>query len=234
MYISVALVVVVITLLAIWFWNLPWRKARGFADKTAAWDPPVEVGQILTPEECKAIIDFAEPKFSRSTLVAADAVDDTRTSETAWLSRDHELSRKILAKARELTGMPFENCEDIQVVRYKPGTYYKPHHDSCCEDNEHCIKFEDEGGQRVGTLLVYLNDDYEEGMDCISRCEFEAQSTTRRGCFFQTPRKRRLALPPHGPPWGYACQEWYEIPMQRMGPRGHISMKKTCLVRVRA
>ena len=184
MYISVVAVVVVV-LLAIWFWNLPWRKARGFADKTAAWDPPVEVGQILTPEECKAIIDFAEPKFARSTLVAADAVDDTRTSETAWLSRDHDLSRKILAKARELTGMPFENCEDIQVVRYKPGTYYKPHHDSCCEDNEHCIKFEDEGGQRVGTLLVYLNDDYEEGWTAFPDANLKLKAPPGGGVFFR-------------------------------------------------
>jgi prolyl 4-hydroxylase len=185
MYISVALAVVVVTLLAIWFWNLPSRKARGFTDKTAAWDPPVEVGQILTPEECKAIIDFAEPKFSRSTLVAADAVDDTRTSETAWLSRDHDLSRKILAKARELTGMPFENCEDIQVVRYKPGTYYKPHHDACCEDNEHCLKFEDEGGQRVGTLLVYLNDDYEEGWTAFPDANLKLKAPPGGGVFFR-------------------------------------------------
>ena len=186
MYISVvAVVVVLVVLLAIWFWNLPWRKARGFADRTAAWDPPTEVGQILTPEECKAIIDYAEPKFSRSTLVAAEAVDDTRTSETAWLSRDHDLSRKILAKARELTGMPFENCEDIQVVRYKPGTYYKPHHDACCEDNEHCLKFEDEGGQRVGTLLVYLNDDYEEGWTAFPDANLKLKAPPGGGVFFR-------------------------------------------------
>ena len=186
MYISVvAVVVVLVVLLAIWFWNLPWRKARGFADRTAAWDPPTEVGQILTPEECKAIIDYAEPKFSRSTLVAAEAVDNTRTSETAWLSRDHDLSRKILAKARELTGMPFENCEDIQVVRYKPGTYYKPHHDACCEDNEHCLKFEDEGGQRVGTLLVYLNDDYEEGWTAFPDANLKLKAPPGGGVFFR-------------------------------------------------
>ena len=185
MYISVVVAVLVAVLFAIWFWNLPWRKARGFADRTATWDPPVEIGQIITPEECKAIIDFAEPKFTRSTLVAADAVDDTRTSETAWLSRDHELSRKILAKARELTGMPFENCEDIQVVRYKPGTYYKPHHDSCCEDNEHCIKFEDEGGQRVGTLLVYLNDDFEEGWTAFPDAKLKLKADPGCGIFFR-------------------------------------------------
>jgi prolyl 4-hydroxylase len=174
MYILVVALVVAV-LFAIWFWNLPWRKARGFADRTATWDPPQEIGQIITPDECKAIIDFAEPKFERSTLVAADAVDDT----------DHELSRKILAKARELTGMPFENCEDIQVVRYKPGTYYKPHHDACCEDNEHCIKFEDEGGQRVGTLLVYLNADYEDGWTSFPDAKLKLKADPGCGIFFR-------------------------------------------------
>lgn len=183
MYILIGIVLAV--LLAIWFWNLPWRKARGFAAKDATWDPPVEVGQLLTTEECKAIIDFAEPKFKRSTLVAADEIDDTRTSETAWLPRDHDLSRKILAKARELTGMPFENCEDVQVVRYNPGQYYKPHHDACCEDNEHCMNFENEGGQRVGTLLVYLNDDYEEGWTLFPNAQLKLKAPTGHGIFFR-------------------------------------------------
>jgi prolyl 4-hydroxylase len=157
------ILIVLVVLLSIWFLNLKKRSARGYTPVSATWDPPIQTGPILTTEECKAIIDYAEPKFTRSTLVAAEAIDNTRTSETAWLPRDHELSRKIIARAQELTGKPFENCEDIQVVRYKPGTYYRPHHDSCCEDNEPCINFEDEGGQRVGTVLVYLNDDFENG-----------------------------------------------------------------------
>lgn len=146
-----------------WVWWFTSRAARGFAPVSAPWDPPVIVGDVLTAEECKAIIDHTDPKFARSTVVAAKNVDDSRTSETAWLSRDDPRAQKMIAKAMELTGMPRENCEDIQVVRYKPGTYYKAHHDSCCEDNSFCKSFEDRGGQRVGTLLVYLNGDFTEG-----------------------------------------------------------------------
>ena len=155
--------VLVAVILLIWFWNLPKRKARGFTDEDAAWDPPVPVGPVLTPEECKAVVEWAEPRFKRSTLVADTTVDSTRTSETAWLPRDHPFSEKIIAKVLELTNSTFENCEDIQIVRYKPGQYYRPHHDACCEDNKHCINFENEGGQRIGTLLVYLNDDFKGG-----------------------------------------------------------------------
>lgn len=178
--------IVAAILLIIWFWNLPKRRARGYTDETATWDPPTEVGPVLTPEECRAIIDFAEPKFSRSTLVAADTVDTTRTSETAWLPRDHPLSKKLVAKAQELTGAPFENCEDIQVVRYKPGQRYLPHHDACCEDNEHCIKFENEGGQRTATLLVYLNDDFKEGYTRFPNWnDTKLRAQTGGGIFFR-------------------------------------------------
>ena len=161
MYILAGIIIGVILL--IWFWYLPWKKARGLTPKDAIWDPPVEIGPLLSPDECKSIIDFAEPRFERSTLVAKEKIDNTRTGETAWRPRDDPLAQKIIKKVIELTGKPFENCEDIQVVRYKPGQYYRPHHDACCEDNEHCIDFEREGGQRVGTLLVYLNDDFDEG-----------------------------------------------------------------------
>ena len=56
-----------------------------------------------------------------------------------------------------------DECEDLQVVRYEPGTYYREHHDSCCDGTQGCIDFEKEGGQRVATLLVYLNSDFTDG-----------------------------------------------------------------------
>lgn len=182
----VLVVALAVVLGLIWFWNLPKRKARGFTEATATWDPPVEIGPILTPEECREIIELAEPKFARSTLVAAQTVDETRTSETAWIQREHPAVKKLIEKAQSLTGAPFENCEDIQVVRYKPGQYYRPHHDACCEDNEHCIKFENEGGQRVGTLLVYLNEDFKEGQTRFPNWnDAKFRAKTGGGLFFR-------------------------------------------------
>jgi prolyl 4-hydroxylase len=153
-----------VVLFTAFLWWLPdTRPGRGYADEDSAWDPPFLVENILTMDECREIIAKAEPRFARSTVVADETVQNSRTSETAWISKDDPLARKVLQKAMEITGKPFANCEDLQVVRYKPGTYYRAHHDSCCEDNKHCKDFESKGGQRVGTLLLYLNSDFTEG-----------------------------------------------------------------------
>ena len=139
-------------------------KTRGFSQDHDPWEEPRVVKSVITRSECDEIIREVNSKFARSELVGVPGgTDNTRTSETAWVSKKHPVARKILRRACELTGKSFENCEDLQVVRYKPGTYYRRHHDSCCEDTQACRDFEGRGGQRVGTLLVYLNDDFTDG-----------------------------------------------------------------------
>ena len=145
-----------------WFW--PTGEGRGYAQTEDPWEPPRVVDGVLTSEECRAIIQKAEASFSRSTVLSDTPVDDSvRTSETAWIDRSDPAVSKLVAKATELTGLPFENMEDVQVVRYKPGTYYRAHHDSCCDESGHCSRFAQQGGQRIATLLVYLNGDFTEG-----------------------------------------------------------------------
>ena len=54
--------------------------------------------------------------------------------------------------------MPFENAEDLQVVKYRPSGFYNEHHDSCCEKVKGCEEFVKRGGQRIVTMIIYLND----------------------------------------------------------------------------
>jgi len=105
----------------------------------------------------------ADALFTPSTVVGIEGADPSRTSETAWIKKDDPVARKIFEKASQLSGKPMNCCEDLQVVRYKPGTFYRAHHDSCCDDSKGCADFETRGGQRVATLLVYLNDDFTDG-----------------------------------------------------------------------
>lgn len=158
-------IVLAITLCVLFtvLWWITLDRARGTSHVDSPWDPPVIVDDILTPDDCKYIIDLATPMFSRSTVIGTSSVDASRTSETAWISKTDPVVQKIFAKALELTGKNIENCEDLQVVKYNPGTYYRAHHDSCCDDSEGCMTFQKEGGQRVGTLLVYLNSEFEDG-----------------------------------------------------------------------
>lgn len=158
-YFALVTALILITWIAI-----TWRNGgRGFTGNTNPWDPPVVVDSVLTKDDCKYLIEKANSLFAPSTVVGVDGQDSSRTSETAWIPKDDPVARKVFAKACEMTGKHLGCCEDLQVVRYNPGTYYRAHHDSCCDDSEACKNFETQGGQRVGTLLVYLNDEFTDG-----------------------------------------------------------------------
>ena len=119
---------------------------RGFTDDQAPWEHPQIVSDVLTPEECTYLIEKATPLFSRSTVVGTSAPDASRTSQTAWIPKTDPVAQKVFTKALEFTGKTMDECEDLQVVRYEPGTYYREHHDSCCDESPGCIDFEKEGG----------------------------------------------------------------------------------------
>jgi hypothetical protein len=146
----------------IWWWVSKWT-GRGYTGRDAPWQPPAVHDNILTPAECDYIIKKADPLFTRSSVVGSASPSDARTSETAWIPKDDPVARKILERASQLTGKSMDNCESLQVVRYRPGSYYRAHHDSCCDDVQACRDFEGMSGQRVGTLLVYLNSEFTEG-----------------------------------------------------------------------
>jgi len=157
------LVVLAALLVLVTIWLVIRTRGRGFTEKTNPWDPPVVIDSVLTKEDCRYLMEKANSMFTRSSVVGVEGADESRTSETAWISKDDPVAQKVFNKACELTGKHMGCCEDLQVVRYKPATYYRAHHDSCCDDSDACKNFETQGGQRVGTLLVYLNDEFTDG-----------------------------------------------------------------------
>lgn len=127
--------------------------------------PPVyTVDAFLTPEECTRLQDAARAGLKRSIVV--DGKDGkvsapSRTSESCYLNKADTtwLSDKIVA----LTGQPAANQEPAQVARYTEGQFYRSHYDAFdlnTEPGRQCFLT---GGQRIGTVLVYLNDVSEGG-----------------------------------------------------------------------
>jgi prolyl 4-hydroxylase len=68
------------------------------------------------------------------------------------------LIARIEARIAELTSYPLENGEPIQVLNYGPGAEYKPHFDyfNPADPGNHQVL--SMGGQRIATLIMYLND----------------------------------------------------------------------------
>jgi prolyl 4-hydroxylase len=137
-------------------------KGRGYSKYSDEYILPVEHPNFITKKEADYILQTAAPMFKES-LVVSGKDEDIRKSETAWIEKTDPVVKNIVKRVCDLTGYPFKNAESVQVVKYEPSGYYNEHHDSCCDDVKGCTDFDDRGGQRVRTMLLYLSDDFEGG-----------------------------------------------------------------------
>ena len=129
-------------------------------------DPIVYVvNDFLSDDECDAFIHASEGKLKPSTVIGPDEpiFHESRTSDNCWIEHDandiiHEVSKRFSI----LVQMPIRNAEQYQLVYYKKGAQYKPHLDSFDYETEDGKKNWEPGGQRMITVIAYLND-VEEG-----------------------------------------------------------------------
>ena len=121
-------------------------------------DPPVEmISGFIKPDEIKTIIDLVDARFKRSEVVneqtGVQEPDPARTSFSVYMKKaETALVKELERRAAEVTGLPEENLECLQVVRYHHGQFYKPHFDYL--PNTPDVQ---QNGQRTATMFVYLN-----------------------------------------------------------------------------
>ena len=134
----------------------------------------IELPSLLTTEQCDALRSASIKKGMNDSTVGeinSELDKNSRSSTQAWFNQEeNKVTKFIESKALELVGrMPdcfgkvtvADNFEEIQVVRYTKDGKYDPHYDGteCGEGFEApCLK-----NQRMATLLIYLNDDFEGG-----------------------------------------------------------------------
>ena len=132
---------------------------------------------FITPEERKYIIERSEKELKTSLVSEDRYIDDSvRKSETAWLDRDDPIVRNVMERCLEYTDRPLANCEKLQVLKYKPGGFYKPHQDA----------FENDGNMRMYTFILALNDDYEGGETEFPNLGKEYKLRAGDALFFET------------------------------------------------
>ena len=131
---------------------------------TVLQDPPLLVLEgLLSREECQALITAAAPRMSRSLTVdvktGGEETHQARTSEGMFFERgESALISRIEARIGALLGWPVHNGEGLQVLHYGPGTEYKPHYDFFDPAEPGTASILQRGGQRVATLVIYLNE----------------------------------------------------------------------------
>jgi len=137
--------------------------------------PPIYTcDDFLSLEECTELIQIAAPLLQRSKTHAVKGSEATkgRTSLTCHLPKKQQPCPSLLQKIQQLTGKPYGHMELPQVARYTDGQRYVEHYDGVDPHTEAGRAFCANGGQRIATVLMYLNDDVEGGETYFKRLEF--------------------------------------------------------------
>ena len=119
-------------------------------------------GGLLSDDECQQMIELASPRLARSETVhnpsGGSEVHEARTSEGMFFERgEHPLCDRIERRIAALLSWPVRNGEGLQVLRYRPGAQYKAHHDYFDPAQPGTPTILQRGGQRVATIVLYLN-----------------------------------------------------------------------------
>lgn len=117
------------------------------------------VDNFLSPEKCDLLIQSATPFMIPAPVVGAGngEVSASRTSTTCFIARE-DVPSVVNGVSELLMGKPVEHIELPQVGRYQAGEEYRAHYDSFDMETADGRRFASNGGQRVCTVLIYLND----------------------------------------------------------------------------
>ena len=124
--------------------------------RTINSNPPVfEIDNFLTAAECAVVIELAQNSVALggmgvSQTFSGSGAASSRTSSTCYLPVD--AVSNLLKRVNALTGVPLSHYEETQICRYTDGQQYSWHFDSIP------MLFRKGWGNRLATLIVYLND----------------------------------------------------------------------------
>ena len=133
---------------------------NAFAPEFLSRDPLVVLFRnFMTHAECDAVIAWAESRLAPAMVVdpssgalISDPIRDSSAAAFPFLDENpflHAINRRIAAASRSKS----EQGEPAQVLSYRPGQQYRLHMDAIPGAQN----------QRIQTMLVYLNDDFDGG-----------------------------------------------------------------------
>jgi prolyl 4-hydroxylase len=178
------------------------------------FNPRVVVfGNLLSDEECDALIELARPRMARSLTVATktggEEINADRTSNGMFFQRgENELVRRIEARIARLVNWPEENGEGLQILQYRPGAEYKPHYDYFDPKEPGTPTILKRGGQRVGTLVMYLAEPEKGGGTTFPDVHLEVYPKRGHGVFFSYERAHPSTRTLHGGAPVLAGEKW--------------------------
>ena len=182
----------------------------------------VVFGGLLTDAECDTLMAQAAPRLLRSETVdnstGDSEVNEARTSEGMFFERgESPLIQTLEMRIAELLRWPLENGEGLQILRYRPGAEYKPHHDYFDPVHPGTPRILERGGQRVGTLVMYLNTPDGGGATTFPDVGLEVAPVRGNAVFFSYDRAHVGTKTLHGGAPVTAGEKWVATKWLREG-----------------
>lgn len=181
-----------------------------------------EIPNFLSNEECDRIIKLADPKLFTSKVYTSDSdLEDknVRISDQCWLKNgDAEFISNLSKRIADITDTDLNSQEDLQVVRYKPGGFYKPHFDACNKVTDDCTRLNKGLGPRFITFIIYLNDDFDGGETYFPQIDTKVSPKRGKAAIFYNVDQEGEILPKslhggldvkNGEKW--ICNKWIRL-----------------------
>lgn len=179
-------------------------------------------GGLLSDDECDALVASAAPRMARSETVVlgtgGSEVHDSRTSRGMFFARDETpLCQRIEQRIAALLNWPVSHGEGLQVLHYAPGAEYKPHYDYFDPTQPGMASVLKRGGQRVGTLVMYLNTTERGGGTVFPDLALEIAPVKGNAVFFSYERAHPSTRTLHGGAPVIAGEKWVATKWLREG-----------------
>ena len=160
--------------------GIDWKKLRRAIDvpglrtfptpQPLSEDPPIHaVPGLLSPEICDWLIAHGRPKLAAATiyneLQGGRTLTEGRrhTAATFQITDMDMVMMAVTERLCALAGLPLFHAESLQVLHYDVGECFKQHFDFWELDFPGHAATLAKFGQRLFTVLVYLNEDFEGG-----------------------------------------------------------------------
>lgn len=163
----------------------------------------VVFSHLLSDDECDELIELSRSRLSRSETVATQTggseVNEARTSQGMFFDRgENALCARIEQRIATLLDWPLENGEGLQILHYRPGAEYRPHYDYFDPEQPGTPAVLSRGGQRVASLVMYLNTPLRGGATVFPDVGFDVAPVKGNAVFFSYDRPHPATKSLHG------------------------------------
>ena len=170
-------------------------------------------GGLLTDAECNELMAQAKRHLSASNVIDMDHGGEQRhadrtSSGVAFARGATPVIARIERRIAALLKWPLQNGEALQILRYEVGQQYRPHYDYVDPSQSGAGPFLARGGQRVATLVMYLNTPQDGGATNFPDIGLEVAAVKGSAIFFSYDRPHPATQTLHGGMPVRAGEKW--------------------------